>query len=137
VDDCAHETQEDAVADPTRLAGRTRMPLRTYLAAWFYRPARRALPHPAAVMVTFTASGLVHNLLAALLSHRLNPFVTVLFMVYGAVTVASEALHLDLSRLPAPARMVVNLASLIGCYKLVSFLLPSSVQCCIAGGQQS
>ena len=64
------------------------------------------------------------QLLAALLSHRLNPFVTVWFMVYGAVTVASEALHMDLSRLPAPARVVVNLAYLIGCYKLVSPLLP-------------
>ena len=65
-----------------------------------------------------------YNVLAALLSHRLNPFVTVWFMVYGAVTVASEALHMDLSRLPAPARVVVNLAYLIGCYKLVSPLLP-------------
>jgi hypothetical protein len=62
--------------------------------------------------------------LAALLSHRLNPFVTVWFMLYGAVTVASEALRMDLSRLPVPARMVVNLAYLIGCYKLVSPLLP-------------
>jgi len=31
---------------------------------------------------------------------------------------------MDLSRLPAPARVVVNLAYLIGCYKLVSPLLP-------------
>jgi hypothetical protein len=95
-----------------------------YLTVWCYRPARRVLPYPAAAMVTFTASGLVHNLLAALLSHRLNPFVTVWFMLYGAVTVASEALHMDLSRLPPPARMVVNLAYLVGCYELVSPLLP-------------
>lgn len=33
-------------------------------------------------------------------------------------------LHMDLSRLPAPARMVVNLAYLVGCYKLVSPILP-------------
>jgi hypothetical protein len=43
-------------------------------------------------------------------------------MLYGVVTVASEALHMDLSRLPVPVRMVVNLAYLIGCYKLVSLL---------------
>jgi MBOAT, membrane-bound O-acyltransferase family len=95
-----------------------------YLSVWYYRPARRVLPHAAAVMITFTASGLVHNLLAAFLSHRLNPFVTVWFVLYGAVMVASEALHMDLSRLPAPARMVVNLAYLVGCYKLVSPILP-------------
>jgi len=95
-----------------------------YLSVWCYRPARRVLPHAAAVMVTFTASGLVHNLLAVVLSHRLNPFVTVWFMLYGAITVASEALHLDLSRLPPPVRMIVNLAYLVGCYKLVSPLLP-------------
>ena len=95
-----------------------------FLAAWFYRPARWVLPHLAAVMVTFTASRLAHNLLAALLSHRFNPFVTVWFMLYGAVTVASEALHMDLSRLPAPVRVVVNLAYLVGCHQLVSPLLP-------------
>ena len=49
---------------------------------------------------------------------------TVWFVLYGAVMVASEALHMDLSRLPAPARMVVNLAYLVGCYKLVSPILP-------------
>jgi hypothetical protein len=53
-----------------------------------------------------------------------DPLVTVWFMLYRAVTVASEALHMDLSQLPAPARMVANLAYLIGCYKLVSPLLP-------------
>jgi D-alanyl-lipoteichoic acid acyltransferase DltB (MBOAT superfamily) len=107
-----------------------------YLSVWCYRPVRRMLPHAVAVMVTFTVSGLVHNLLAALLSHRLNPFVTVWFMLYGVVMVASEALHMDLSRLPAPARILVNLAYLIGCYKLVSPLLPWSIQLCMAGGQQ-
>jgi hypothetical protein len=95
-----------------------------YLYFWFYRPARRVLPHLAAVMVTFTASGLAHNLLATLLSHRFNPFVTVWFVLYGAVTVVSEALHMDLSRLPAGVRIVINLAYLIGCYKLVSPLFP-------------
>jgi hypothetical protein len=95
-----------------------------HLYYWCYKPARRVLPHPAAVMATFTASGLAHNLLAVAVSHRLNPFVTVWFVLYGAVTVASEALHMDLSRFPAPVRIVVNLAYLIGCYKLISPLLP-------------
>jgi hypothetical protein len=38
--------------------------------------------------------------------------------------VVSEALRMDLSRLPAPARVAVNLAYLIGCYKAVGPLLP-------------
>jgi MBOAT, membrane-bound O-acyltransferase family len=96
-----------------------------YLSYWFYKPARRVLPHLAAVMVTFTASGLAHNLLATLVSHRFNPFVTGLFMLYGAVTVVSEAGHMDLSRLPEAVRVVINLAYLIGCYELVSPLLPA------------
>jgi hypothetical protein len=95
-----------------------------YLHRWFYRPARRVLPRPLALMATFTASGLAHNLLAVLLSHRINPFVTVWFMVYGAVAVTGEALHMDLSRLPAPVRVVINLAYLVGCYRLVEPLLP-------------
>ncbi|HYY78872.1 MAG TPA: hypothetical protein VFD04_06765, partial [Actinomycetes bacterium] len=85
---------------------------------------RRVLPRPLALMATFTASGLAHNLLAVLLSHRINPFVTVWFMVYGAVAVTGEALHMDLSRLPAPVRVVINLAYLVGCYRLVEPLLP-------------
>ena len=39
--------------------------------------------------MTFAVSGLVHNLLAVALSHRVNPFVTVWFMVYGVVAVAA------------------------------------------------
>ena len=36
----------------------------------------------------------------------------------------SDALGMDLSRFPAPARVAVNLAYLAGCYLLVSPLLP-------------
>jgi hypothetical protein len=95
-----------------------------FLSYWVYKPARRVLPHPAAVVVTFTASGLAHNLLAVLLSHRVNPFVTVWFVFYGEVVVVSEALRMDLSRLPPPARVVVNLVYLVGCYQLLSPFLP-------------
>ena len=87
-------------------------------------PARRVLPRAAAVLVTFTASGLAHNLLAVALSRRVNPFVTVWFTLYGVVAVVSDALGMDLSRLPGPARVAVNLAYLAGCYLLVSPLLP-------------
>ena len=45
---------------------------------------------------------------------------TVWFMVYGAVTLGSEALHMDLSRWPAPARLMVNLVYLVGGYALGS-----------------
>jgi hypothetical protein len=95
-----------------------------YLRFWCYRPARRALPRPASVLVTFTASGLAHNLIAVALSRRVNPFVTVWFVLYGAVTVVSDAFGMDTSRLPAPVRLLVNLAYLAGCYLLVSPLLP-------------
>jgi hypothetical protein len=50
--------------------------------------------------------------------------VTVWFVLYGTVTVVSDALGMDTSRLPAPVRLVVNLAYLAGCYLLVSPLLP-------------
>jgi hypothetical protein len=95
-----------------------------YLLYWCYRPARRMLPRAAAVLVTFTASGLAHNLLAVALSRRVNPFVTVWFTLYGVVAVVSDASGMDLSRFPGPARVAVNLAYLVGCYLLVSPLLP-------------
>jgi hypothetical protein len=67
-----------------------------YLRWWCYRPARLVLPR----------------------------LVTVWFVLYGTVTVVSDALGMDTSRLPAPVRLVVNLAYLAGCYLLVSPLLP-------------
>ena len=95
-----------------------------YLLYWCYRPARRVLPRAAAVLMTFAASGLAHNLLAVALSRRVNPFVTVWFTLYGVVAVVSDALGMDLSRFPGPVRVAVNLAYLAGCYLLVSPLLP-------------
>jgi MBOAT, membrane-bound O-acyltransferase family len=91
-----------------------------YLYYWVYEPARRLLPRPVAMLVTFAASGVAHNLIAVLLSGRLDPSVTAWFVLYGAVAVAGEALHMDLSRLPWPARAAVNMAYLVGCYQLVS-----------------
>jgi hypothetical protein len=102
------------VTELTHPAGRTRR----------YRPARPVLPHAAAAMVTFTASGLAHNLPGRPPEPSSQPVRDGVAHPLRGGHVASEALHMDLSRLPAPARVVVNLAYLIGCYKLVGPLLP-------------
>jgi hypothetical protein len=75
------------------------------------------------MLITFAVSGLAHNLLAILLSLRFNPFITVWFVLYGVVAVAGDSVRMDLSRLPVPVRVLVNLAYLVGCYQLASPLL--------------
>ena len=82
---------------------------------YIYRPLRRLLPRPAAVFLTFIASGfLLHdlpfNLSADLYQGRLGvPSVTILFAVFGALVLLSEALHLDLSRYSQWQRAAANI----------------------------
>jgi hypothetical protein len=86
---------------------------------WFYAPALRFGSTRAAVMVTFAASGLVHNALAAALSGHVRPFTTVWFCTMGAVAIAADRAGLA-ARLPRPARPVLFAAYLAGTYRLAA-----------------
>jgi hypothetical protein len=87
------------------------------------------MPRPIAVYLTFLASGfLLHdlpfNLSADLYRGRLEfPAVTLLFAVFGALALLSEALGLDLSRFPPWVRAASNLGGLTAGYGLRQVLL--------------
>jgi hypothetical protein len=87
------------------------------------------MPRPFAVYLTFLASGfLLHdlpfNLSADLYRGRLEfPEVTLLFAVFGALALLSEALGLDLSRFPPWVRAASNLGWLTTGYGLRHILL--------------
>ncbi len=86
-----------------------------YLDRFCYRPLRRWLPRPLAVLATFFCSGfLLHDLpvwwgVAALKTHSLPiPFVGLWFTLMAALTLVAEKLRLDYSVLPLGARVAVN-----------------------------
>jgi hypothetical protein len=87
------------------------------------------MPRPIAVYLTFLASGfLLHdlpfNLSADLYRGRVEfPAVTLLFAVFGALALLSEALGLELSRFPPWVRAASNPGWLIASYGLRLVLL--------------
>ena len=85
-----------------------------YLYYWSYRPLRRRLPRPLAELITFAVSGFfLHELPLSLILRTVTfPWITAWFVLAGAVAIASEMLHVELSRLPFAARIAVNLAYL-------------------------
>jgi hypothetical protein len=92
-------------------------PVYGYLLLFFVYPSlRRYLPRRAALYGSFLVSGfflhdLAFNLPADLSRGRLGiPEVTLLFAIYGALTLISEALRIDLSKRPAWLRVAANLS---------------------------
>ena len=91
---------------------------------YVYRPIRRFLPRPVAVFLTFLVSGLLlhdlpFNISADIYRGQLAvPSVTILFAIFGAFVLISEALHLDLSRYSRWQRAAANLIWLSGGFVL-------------------
>lgn len=74
---------------------------------WSYRPLRRFLPRPMAVLMTFALCGfLLHDL--PHLPFTGVPLMTVYFLFLGAGAIVGEALHMDLSRRPYVFRVAVH-----------------------------
>jgi D-alanyl-lipoteichoic acid acyltransferase DltB (MBOAT superfamily) len=88
-----------------------------FLYRFAYRPMRRVLPRAFAVLLTFAASGFVlHDIPAWLIARRvLPPGATIAFIMFGVGAVASDAVHMNLWRLPEWMRGVVNVIYLAVC----------------------
>ena len=98
-----------------------------YLDLLCYRPLRKWLPRPLAVVATFFCSGfLLHDVpfwwgVAALKTHSLPiPFVGLWFSLMAALTLVAARLRLDYSALPSGARVAIN-ASHIAAAGLIAF----------------
>jgi hypothetical protein len=90
-----------------------------------FRPLSRFLPRGLAVLATFAACGLVlHDLPAWVVVGRvLPPGGTLVFVLFGLGAVLGEALGMDLSRRPVPARAAVNAAYLAACSAVMLVLI--------------
>jgi hypothetical protein len=104
-------------------------PLYSYVLLYFvYQPLRRWMPHLLAVWLTFVVCGFVlHDLVGWTLARRVRfPEMTLMFVLFGAGAVLSERTRMNLARWPLAARMVVNVACLLFCWR-VSALVAASV----------
>jgi D-alanyl-lipoteichoic acid acyltransferase DltB (MBOAT superfamily) len=77
---------------------------------YIYRPLKQLWPRPVAIYMTFLASGfLLHDLPFNFNGELAIPKVTLLFAIFGALTLLSNALGIDLSRHPTWKRVLANL----------------------------
>jgi hypothetical protein len=85
-----------------------------YLYYWCYRPLSRSLPRPVAELLTFAVSGFfLHDVPLWLVRRQATlPWLTMWFVLAGAVAIIAEGFHVNLSRLPFSGRIAMNLAYL-------------------------
>ena len=99
-----------------------------YLRYAVYQPLRPYLPRWLAVWLTFCACGLVHGLIAVILTWlngqpALVLLALVFFALLGLVVVVSEVVHLRFTRVPRPGRWVIHGATIMLCYHLAEYIV--------------
>ncbi len=95
-----------------------------YLYYWCYKPLSRHIARPVAELVTFAASGFfLHDVLIFAATRRIfPPFITIWFVLMGAIAIAADALRTDLGRLPFAVRVAANVTYLASTFALVLLL---------------
>jgi hypothetical protein len=88
-----------------------------FLCYWSYRPLRRYLPRPVALILTFALCGfLLHDIVHIFFTGI--PLVTTWFVVLGLGAYASEILGMDVSRRPFVVRAGAHVLYLLGSFEL-------------------
>jgi hypothetical protein len=102
-----------------------------FLCYWSYRPLRKYLPRPMALILTFGLCGfLLHDVVH--IGFTGIPLITMWFVFLGVGAYISEALGMDLSRRPYVVRAVAHLL-----YLLVSFEVARRLALFLFRGAQS
>ena len=88
-----------------------------FLHYWAYRPLRRYLPRPIALVLTFALCGfLLHDIVHVAFTGI--PLITLWFVVLGALAYVSEVLKMDMSRRAYAVRAGVQLLYLVGSFEV-------------------
>ena len=89
-------------------------PIYSYVLMYFiYKPIRRILPRPLAVVITFIANGLFHDLMVFLILGRSDLVITKLFLVYGLMVVIETVVGLSLTNRKTLVVVLYNLLMLL------------------------
>lgn len=92
------------------------------LGRFIYAPLQRFLPAMLALILTFTVSGVIHDV-ATMLVRRAPAFLfTPWFFLMSIAVVIGQALKIDYSKQSFAIRVMINLAYIFGCLGL-TFLL--------------
>ena len=88
-----------------------------FLSYWVYRPLRKLVPRPIAVVLSFVFCGFFfHDLILLPFTHI--PIITIWFLLLGVGVIISETLHMDLSNQSQSLRITVNITYLFGLFEV-------------------
>lgn len=95
-----------------------------YLFYYCYKPLRRVVARPLAELATFAVSGFFLHDLALMAARRTVavPYLTIWFVLAGAIAIVAERLHMDTSKLPFAVRCAINLTYLLATMTVVVIL---------------
>lgn len=94
-----------------------------YLAKKIQKPLTPFLPHSLALILTFSISGLFHDLAVSVIKQEVFFVCTPWFLVMSLAVIASTKLNINVSKFPFIIRAFINLFTLIICYWLSHFIL--------------
>jgi len=79
-----------------------------YLGRYIYAPLKQWLPSWTALLITFSASGILHDALASAVLGRTVFIITPWFFLMGVVVVIGQALRINYSQFVWAARAAIN-----------------------------
>ena len=87
-----------------------------YLATKIQKPLTQFLPHSIALILTFSISGLLHDLAVSLIKKETFFVFTPWFSVMSLVVIASQKLSMDMSKFPFISRAFIHSSTVVICY---------------------
>ena len=87
-----------------------------YLATKIQKPLTQFLPHSIALILTFSISGLLHDLAVSLIKKETFFVCTPWFSVMSLVVIASQKLSMDMSKFPFISRAFIHSSAVVICY---------------------
>lgn len=89
-----------------------------YLAKFFFKPLKTFLPSSLALIITFCASGLIHDFVIMLLRKQIALLFTPWFFLMALCVVFGEWIQLDYARFSWAVRALINVAIISACFIL-------------------
>lgn len=93
-----------------------------YLARYVYLPLQRFVPASLAALLTFAASGAIHDVAIGVLGFGWQSFLTLWFFVMGLVFVAAKSSRIEYGHLGFFARVAINVSSIALCFFVASMI---------------
>ncbi|MDE3270514.1 acyltransferase [Pseudoalteromonas sp. G4] len=94
-----------------------------YLATKIQKPLTHFLPHTLALILTFSISGLLHDLAVSLIKKDTFFVCTPWFFVMSLAVIVSSKLKVDVSKYPFFIRAIIHTSTVIICYWVSYFAL--------------